>query len=376
MTRARSGNRPRVAFLVGAAQDWGGASRVVYTTLEMIDRERFDPLVLLPREGQIIDRLERLGLRYLTWGKAHEPAGAFAHAGDILRLARRLHNERIDLLDINYNFWRAAEAPAARLLGIPIVTHYHTVPREAGPYVRLSSVIAAVSKWVADNSGPASVPKVVIPNSMLPDRFDAATEIRGELGLEKHHVAFAFFGQIREIKGVDLFIRMAKTLKGDHLRFVIAGECRDPNRFPGSYTLERLRAEIADDPRIRYVGYRSDMERMYKSVDVVVAPSRWGEPFALVNLESGAAGRPLIATRDGGTPEMLADGENGFLIDRDDLDTLIRRARELAESAELRSRLGRCGRERVEQRYTTAPVRKLERLYAQLLAGTFTGSIA
>lgn len=347
----------------------------MFTTLEMLDRERFDPLVLLPKEGPIIDRLDGLGIRHLIWGKAHEPTGWVSHAADIFRLANRLRREQIDLLDINNSFWRAAEAPAAKLLGIPVVTHYHLMLRETGPYVRFSSVIAAVSKWVADNSGPPSVPKVVIPNSMVLDRFDAASEIRGDLGLGKDDVVFAFFGQIREIKGVDLFIRMARELPGEHLRFVIAGECRDPNRFPGSYTVERLRREIGSDDRIKYVGYRSDMERLYRSVDVIVAPSRWGEPFALVNLESGAASKPLIATRDGGTPEMLADGDNGFLIDRDDLATLVRRARDLADSAELRWRLGRRGRERVEERYTTAPVRKLERLYEQLLTQTFKGNL-
>jgi glycosyltransferase involved in cell wall biosynthesis len=375
LTKFEGGRRPRIGFLAGATRDWGGASRVVFTTLELLDRDRFDPLVLLPKEGPIVERLSRLGIRYLVWGNAHEPKGWISHAKDILAIARRLRSEGIDLLDINSGFWRAAEAPAARLMGIPVVAHYHMPFRETGPYMRFVSAIAAVSKWVADNSLPQAVPKVVIPNSMVPDRFDAATDARVELGLAADEVVFGFFGQIREIKGVDLFIRMAKKLPGNHLRFVIAGECRDPSRYPGSYTKERLLQEIADDPRIRYVGYRSDMERLYKSVDVVVAPSRWGEPFALVNLECGAARRPLIATRDGGTPEMLIDGENGFLIERDDLETLTRHARQLADSPELRLQLGRRGRERVEQFYTTAPVRKLERLYGELLAGTFAGSL-
>jgi glycosyltransferase involved in cell wall biosynthesis len=348
---------------------------VAFTTLELIDRDRFDPIVLLPKEGPIIERLDRLGIRHLVWGRAHEPTGWARHAADIIRLARRMHSEKIQLLDINDGLWLAAEAPAARLLRIPIVTHYHLMLRQTGPYVRLSSAIAAVSKWVADNSTPASVPKIVIPNSMVLDRFDAATPMRAELGLAEDDVVFAFFGQIREIKGVDLFIRMAKALPGDRLKFVIAGECRDPVKFPGSYTVERLQSEIGGDSRIQYVGYRTDMERMYKSVDVIVAPSRWGEPFALVNLESGAASKPLIATRDGGTPEMLTDGENGFLIERDGLDMLVNRARQLADSADLRTRMGRCGRQRVEQRYTTAPVRKLERLYTQLLEGTFRGQL-
>ncbi|MFN0316539.1 MAG: glycosyltransferase family 4 protein [Burkholderiales bacterium] len=375
MRIAKRIERPRIGFLVGASADWGGASRVAFTTLETINRDRFDPVVLLPEEGPIIDRLDRLNLRYVIWGRAHEPRGLISHAGDIARMGWRLRRERIDLLDMNNNFWRAAEAPAARLMGIPIVTHYHLSARESGPYVRFSSAIAAVSQWVADNSGPPSVPKVVIPNSMILDRFDQATEIRAELGLKPEQVVFAFLGQIRDIKGVDLFIQMAKLLPGEHLRFLIAGECRDPVKFPGSYTETRLQAEIAGDKRISYLGYRTDVASLYKSVDVVVAPSRWGEPFALVNLESGAASRPLIATRDGGTPEMLVDGKNGFLIDRDDLGGLVQRARELAESVELRQQLGRCARERVEQRYTTAPVRKLERLYLSLLSRTFDGTL-
>ena len=360
-----------ICFLTNAAADWGGASRVVYTTLELIDRTRFEPVVLLPSLGAIVPRLERLNIRYVDWGETREAKGLLTHARDVLAAAWLLRKHRVDLLDVNVHFWRPAEFLAARLLGIPIVTHYHAVVPDCGPYMRLSTVIAPVSEFSARNSGPPGVPKVVIPNSMILSRFDAAKDVRAAVGLSREHVVFSFIGQVREIKGVDLFIKMARALQGDHLRFLIVGECRDPAKFTGAYTEERLKSEIGGDPRFLCLGYRSDIEDIYRSSDVIVAPSRWGEPFALVNLEAGAAGRPLLAALDGGTPEAIADGENGFLFEREDLDALIRHASLLAGDRGLRERLGARARAIVEERYTTAPVRKLERLYEALIDRTF-----
>ena len=310
-------------------------------------------------------------MRYVNWGETHEAKSVLGHARDVLAAVRLFREHRVDLLDVNAVLWRPAEVLAAWLLRIPIVTHYHAVVRECGPYMRLSAAIAPVSEFSARNSGPPGVPKVVIPNSMILSRFDAAKDIRATLGLGPEHVIFSFIGQVREIKGVDLFIKMAHALRGDHLRFLIVGECRDPAKFEGAYTEERLKSEIGGDERFLFLGYRSNIEDIYRSSDVIVAPSRWGEPFALVNLEAGAAGRPLLAARDGGTPEAIADGENGFLFDCGDLDALIGHARLLASDRGLRQRLGARARDIVEERYTTAPVRKLERLYDSLIERTF-----
>ena len=268
-----------IAFLTGASGDWGGASRVVYTTLELLDRSRFEPLVMLPSPGPIEERLKSLGVQYVVWGEPREPKGMLGYVRDVFAVVRFLRANKVDLLDVNFKFWRPAEVLAARLLRIPVVTHYHLVAAEWGPYVPLSSVVVPVSQFTADHSGPPQVPKVVVPNSIIVGRFDRAKDVRPSLGLSPEHVVFSFVGQIRDIKGVDLFIRMAHALEGELLRFLIVGECRDPARFPGSYTEERLRAEIGDDPRIMYLGYRTDVVDLFHSSDVIVAPSRWGSPW-------------------------------------------------------------------------------------------------
>jgi glycosyltransferase involved in cell wall biosynthesis len=64
-----------------------------------------------------------------------------------------------------------------------------------------------------------------------------------------------------------------------------------------------------------------------------------------------AAGRPVIATRIGGTPDAVVDGQTGFLVAAGDLEMLSERVSMLADSASLRAELGARGRERVEARF-------------------------
>lgn len=357
-----------VCYLSAAAADWGGASRVLFTNIRLIDRERFEPLLMLPSQGPIQGLLDQLGIRYAIWGRQHEPDKALQYARDVLSAARFFRRNQVDLLHINHaNYWRPAEMIAAKLLRIPVVTHYHVVVQKPGPFVRYSSLIAAVSEYTVRNSEPKSVPKVVIHNSVNLKRFDDASDARAQLGLRVQDVVIGFFGQIRSIKGIDLFIRMAHRMRGEHLRFIIAGDCRDPKKYEGSYSEEQLRSEMGGDRRIQYVGYRSDIENLYRTVDFIVMPSRWGEPFGLINIEAGAARKPMICTRDGGIPEIIAHGENGFLVEREDLEGLTQHAQRLAEDHALRQSMGQRAREIVESRFTTQPVRKLEQAYDNLI---------
>jgi glycosyltransferase involved in cell wall biosynthesis len=360
--------RKVICYLSASSGDWGGASRVLFTNIRLLDRGRYEPIVLLPSDGPILPLLERMGLRYTIWGRHHEPDRLTRYLRDILAAARFFKTNRVDLLHINHaNYWRPAEIIAAKLLRIPVMTHYHVVIDKPGPFVKFSDLIAAVSEYTAKHSEPKNVPKVVIHNSVSLERFDEALEIRRELGLSAEDVVVSFIGQIRTLKGIDLFIEMAHRIAGQAVKFLIVGECRDPEKFDGSYTEERLRAEIGADTRIRYVGYRSDVENIYRSSDIVVMPSRWGEPFGLINIEAGAARKPMVSTRDGGIPEIIRHGENGFLVEREDLAGLIHYTTQLIQDQPLRRRMGARAREIVEEQFTTLPIRKLEQAYDKLI---------
>lgn len=357
-----------ICYLSGSSGDWGGASRVLFTNIGLIDRVRYDLLVLLPSEGPVLPLLRRLAVRYVIWGQPHEPNGLIRYVADVIVCIRFFVQNRVDLLHINHaNYWRPAEVLAAKFLRIPIVTHFHVVVDKPGPFVKFSSLIAAVSEYTAMHSQPKSVPKIVIHNSVNLERFDQAPDVRAELGLSATDVVVTFIGQIRKIKGIDLFIRMAHRIAGSGVKFLIVGECRDPAKFEGAYSEDQLRKEMGGDSRIKYIGYRPDVQSIYRSSDVIVMPSRWGEPFGLINIEAGAARKPIVATRDGGIAEIIRHGENGFLIERDDLDGLIHYAGLLIEDDVLRHRMGERAREIVERDFTEKPIRRLQQAYDTLL---------
>ena len=355
-------SRPRICFLTGSAADWGGASRVLYTTLRKLDLTRVEPLVLLSGEGPIKAELEARGIRCLVWGPANEPDNKVIYAKALFKALYLLRRERIAVLHINHRFWRPAEVLAALLLRIPVLVHFHVVNKQEGSFMGRCRTAICVSRYVAEASLPKALPKTVIYNPVSLERFDKERNLRDEWGVPRNAVVVAFLGQIRDIKGVQDFISMAHRISDPNARFLIAGECRDTKKFPGSYSEQDLHALAGDDTRIHYIGYIEQVENVYHTADIVVVPSRWQEPLGLINLEAGACRKPVVATRVGGIPEVVEDGVNGFLVEPGDVTGLAARVAQLIADPALRVRLGEAGRAKVEQNFTTRPVREFETL--------------
>jgi glycosyltransferase involved in cell wall biosynthesis len=95
-------------------------------------------------------------------------------------------------------------------------------------------------------------------------------------------------------------------------------------------------------------------EGLYAAADVVCQVSRWEEAFGWVIVEAMAAGRPLVATRVGGIPELVADGESGFLVAPRAPAEIANRLVQLLEDSALRTRLGAAGRMAAEQKFDLA----------------------
>jgi glycosyltransferase involved in cell wall biosynthesis len=360
--------KPVIAYMATSAGDWGGASRSLFVLLKSLDRSRFEPLVLFPSEGPILETLDRMGIRYLIW-PPHHYQNPLTYLADIYRVAKFFKRERIDLLHINFGgFWRMAEVEGARLLGIPVFTHLRLVIEHPGPSFRRCTLAIANSRFTAQASNLCGVPVEVMHNIVDLDRYDAAVDIRAELGVTPDDIVVSFAGQVRKNKGVDLMIDAAASIPDPRARFLIVGECRDKTLFPDSYTPESLAADIAHDPRIRYVGYRGDIQNIYRSSDIVVMPSRWDEPFGLINIEAGASRRPIVAAAVGGIPEIVVHGETGFLFERGDAASFAGYLRQLVENEGLRKKMGEAGRLHVERTFTSAPVRVLESIYDRALA--------
>lgn len=356
-----------VAFITGSAEDWGGASRVIFTFLRQLPRARLDPLLLFPSSGRMRNELAAAGMQCRIFGGLTEPTSWLAYLRAFFRAVWVYRRERVRLIHANHSgFWRAAEILAARVSGIPVVVHYHVVNDQPSPAMAWCRAIIAVSDYVKSHSGPADVEKFVIRNPVDPERFASGVSLRQAWGLAADSVVVSFAGQIREIKGVQDFIAMARGIPDERAVFIIAGECRDPARFPGSYSEADLTEMISGDRRIRYVGYLQRVEDLYASSDVVVVPSRWQEPLGLIALEAGASGKPVVATRVGGIPEVIVDGQTGFLVDLDDGVALAGNVARLIDDPALRASVGKAAYQHVIERFTTEPVSQFEDLLVAL----------
>ena len=355
--------KPVICFFAMSAGDWGGASRVLFTNLRLMNRELLTPVLLLPHSGPIEDELKQSNLQYQVWGPLTEPGSFLNYFKGFIRAVKFFRQKKIDVIHINSsNFWRPAELLAAWIFRIPVIAHYHVINDEPGPFMKLCRAAISVSQYTAKQSLPIKLKKPVIYNPIDLKRFDSGCTLRKELGIRPEQIVVVFLGQIREIKGVADFINMAHRISNPDVCFLIAGECRDPIKFSGSYTEQNLVDLAAGDTRIRYIGYVKKVENVYHTADIVVVPSRWQEPLGLINLEAGACYKPVVATRVGGIPEVIHDGENGFLVEPEKIEDLVARVDQLINNPNLRNRMGAAGRRLVENKFTTQPVIEFQKL--------------
>jgi glycosyltransferase involved in cell wall biosynthesis len=131
--------------------------------------------------------------------------------------------------------------------------------------------------------------------------------------------------------------------------------------------LRELVALLGLEPYVRFAGFRRDIQRLLAGSDVMVLPSHW-EGFGLVLLEAMEAGIPVVATRVGAIPEVVAEGETGLIVPPRDPDALAAAMARLLGNPDTARKMGAAGRRRLETVFTMErAVRAHEDLYEELL---------
>jgi starch synthase len=195
----------------------------------------------------------------------------------------------------------------------------------------------------------------VIHNGIDPEiyRPERSEEALTRLGVDPS-TPYAFFnGRITRQKGLPLLLEAALKMDSRH-QLVIAASSPDTPEIASEVAAltERVRSERGNLVWIgRYIA-QQDLIHLHSSAAVFVCPSIY-EPFGLVNLEAMACETAVVASRVGGIPEIVVDGETGYLVDYDPDDTdafttaLATRVDELLGDLALAARMGKAGRQRV-----------------------------
>jgi glycosyltransferase involved in cell wall biosynthesis len=184
-------------------------------------------------------------------------------------------------------------------------------------------------------------------------------------------VRLLFLGALGPRKGIfDLLHALAHAVAaGAPLHLTVGGDGQLAEA-------RRLAAELGLADRVSFEGWVDPARRavLLAESDVYVLPS-YNEGLPMSVLEAMAAGLPVITTTVGGLPELIASGENGWLIEPGDVDAMTQALAELAADPDRRLRLGAAGRERVEASYSRPVVLGLlEAIYAETAGATRGGA--
>ena len=195
-----------------------------------------------------------------------------------------------------------------------------------------------------------------IPPLDVPSTASDGAAARRRHGLDGRVVLFV--GKLSPGKGAAAFLAAGEQVHRRHpdALFVLVGDGPVP---------------VPDVPWARHLGPLPNPEvlALYAGAELVVVPSVIPDALSRVILEAMAAGRPVVGTAVGGTPELIEDGETGLLVPRHDPAALAGAIEQLLVDPALAARLGAAARRRVETRFAPdASVNRLLALYAAVLA--------
>lgn len=196
----------------------------------------------------------------------------------------------------------------------------------------------------------------VVYNGIDPAQFFPQTpnvELRKKIAGDAQTILYA--GRLVRWKGVQYLLdAVAPLSKTRNVQLLIAGE--------GEYraTLEQRARELGISDRVKFLGYISSdaLAPYYALADVVALASYANETFSIMSAEAMACARPVVGSNFGGIPEVIADGETGFLAEPENANDFAEKIARLLNDENLRERFGNCGRERVLKLFTWDAVTK------------------
>jgi len=364
-----------------------GVQKVCLDELARLDRSRFEPFVICKEPGPFTEVLARAGIPYHCVPELVREISPVNDWRALRSLAQIFRVERFDIVHTHSSKTGILGRLAGRMAGVPVVMH--TVHGYAFPAARnvFQSGLYLALEWlgaritdalvllkqddmeVARRRLHAPLRRLhLVPNGVdvecYAPRAEARSEIRRhKLGIDEGCVAVGMVGRLWEQKNPDCFMRAAIRLlrEGRDARFFLIG---DGELAAG---LEARIREAGHTDQIRILGWRDDVGELLAGLDIFVLPSRWeGLPLAI--MEAMSAGLPAVVSDIPGNRDLVDHGVDGHVFSPDDDAELAARLASLIEDADLRRRMGVNARNKVLQNYgLAARVRKMERLYAQLL---------
>ncbi|MFA5339471.1 MAG: glycosyltransferase family 4 protein [Candidatus Omnitrophota bacterium] len=370
-----------VAFLRGSQRGRNillGAEKIILSIAEGIDREAFDPLIIvLQGEGDALPPLaseaRNSGLRV----EIVKLKGKFDRSS-IGRLRNILLTNKIDILHANeYRSdiigFLAARHTNARTIATahgwlyidPKIKLYEWID---SMFLRAFDEVIAVSGAMKNELAKAGIPQdklKIIENALdySDIRSGAGSDIRKEIGAGPETIIVGSVGRLSLERGYEYLLDAAKEILGkcSDIKFLIAGD----GDLKNSLIARAQRLGIKE--KIVFLGFRKDVKNVYAALDIFVSSSL-RESFGLALVEAMAAGKPVVATAVGIAQEIIKNGDNGLLVKPGSAEEIGKAMLILFSDDNKRMEMGDSARRTIEDRFSrNKMIKEYEIAYRSLI---------
>lgn len=303
----------KIAYIMPSMAS-GGAERFLLDLLQTIDRERFDPLVILFKEaGRWHQELEKLSLPIFVLSKKSKIS--LSNCWQIYKILRK---EKPEIVHTQLGGDLRGRL-AAKLAGVKlIISTEQNINRQERWYQRGVKIIT--SRWTeAIVAISPAVAKDMRRRYLLPLK-KCETIITNGIPLEKFNyqekrpdneiITVGAVGRLNKQKGFDLLIEAWSKVKTSNTRLIIAGEGEERE------ALQKQIEKAGLDDRVNLIGNVQDMPAFYQILNLLVMPSRW-EGLGIAALEAGACGVPVVASAVDGLSDIINENTGWSLIPND-----------------------------------------------------------
>ena len=358
-------------MLVTLAEVGGAQSYVASLLPALVDQ--FDVTVAAHGDGPLRTATEATDARFVPLRNVRRAVNPLRDLAGLLELVRLLRRERPDILHANSSKAGVLGRLAAAITGVPIriftahgwafAAHSGLAARAYRVADRLMRPLTTATICVSERELEAGLAArtcasdatVVIPNAVDVGAAPRSVSTR-------QPPLLVAVGRLKAPKDFPTLVRALGRLPAGSFEAMIVGDGPDRPQLEESVRSAGLSYAV------RLTRERNDVPHLLASADVFVLPSRSeGHPVSV--LEAMAAGLPVVASRVGGVPEQVVEGETGLLVEPGDPEPLAAALERLTDDPALRRRLGAAGRARAEERFDLEPFRRAHlELYSRELA--------
>jgi glycosyltransferase involved in cell wall biosynthesis len=338
-------------FVFSISQLWGG-EKIWLDYLARLDRSKITPVCVIFGKGELFSRIEQLNIKCYCLPSCRI-RNIVQSAKNLVKLTAILKKDKFDA--VNSLGVHLLTTLASGICKIPYILHIHTIHRlkavdrwcllRAGHIITVSNFSR---KFIEGHGVPVQRIRVVhngIDAKEL-EAKSAMTQVKQEFGLDKDTLLVCYSGRIVMWKNLELLIELIPRIKkgfNGRVKFLFIGE--DPGGGQYKTTLLAMARRLGAEGDMFFTGRREDAVGLLKQIDIFAMPSLL-EVCSMSILEAMALGKPVIALKIGGNPELLAEG-SGILLEPQDKDGYAAAILELLNNAQKRQELGEAAKKRI-----------------------------